>query len=75
MLFRSTLATGDFISFSAIDTEGNPAVPGGYGLSASHTFAGSVYFERMKALGLYTTDKQAIRKRVRQAGMEGVFST
>ncbi len=75
MVIPDTLATGDFISFSAIDTEGNPAVPGGYGLSASHTFAGSVYFKRMKALGLYTTDKQAIRKRVRQAGMEGVFST
>lgn len=72
-LIPGTLATGDFIAFSAINERGNPAVPGGYGLRASHTFAGSVYFERLKALGLYTTDKESIRNRVRQAGMEGAF--
>ncbi len=75
MTIPGTLATGDFINFTAIDEHGNPAVAGGYGLAASHTFAGSVYFERMKSLGLYTTDKHHIRSRVRQAGMEGVFSS
>ncbi len=67
------LATGDFIKFSGIDQAGNPIVNGGYGLKASHTFAGSVYFERMKGLGLYTTDVESIRKRVRDARMEGIF--
>ncbi len=73
LVIPGTLATGDFIRFSAIDEAGNPAVPDGYGLSASHAFAGSVYFERMKGLGLYTTDKGLVRSRVREAGMEGAF--
>lgn len=44
------------------------------GLTEKYTFSGSVYFARMKALGLYTTDRGQIRQRVRQAGLEGVFS-
>jgi hypothetical protein len=37
------------------------------------TFSGSVYFERMTALGLYTTDQAAIAKRVKACGMDGIF--
>ena len=37
------------------------------------TFSGSVYFERMKTLDLYTTDQAAIAKRVKAAGMDGIF--
>ncbi|HYF90897.1 MAG TPA: hypothetical protein VD969_01485 [Symbiobacteriaceae bacterium] len=43
------------------------------GWSQKFTCSGSVYFERMKALGLYTTDVAAIRERVRAAGAEGLF--
>lgn len=38
------------------------------------TFSGSVYFERMKFLNLYTTDRSAIESRVKDAGMAGVFN-
>lgn len=37
------------------------------------TFSGSVYFDRMTALGLYSTDKPSIAKRVEAAGVEGLF--
>jgi hypothetical protein len=43
------------------------------GAGKKYTFSGSVLFERMKQLGLYTTDTGAIRKRVADCGMEGVF--
>jgi len=38
-----------------------------------YTFSGSVYFDRMKALELYTTDRSAIAKRVEKAGVDGIF--
>ncbi len=69
-----TLATGDYILFSAVTTGGLPLVEGGYGLNASHTFAGSVCFDRMKEMGLYTEDPDEAAKRVREAGMEGEFA-
>ena len=43
------------------------------GLSLRFTFSGSVLFERMKDLGLYTTDVTAIRKRVKDAGLTGAL--
>jgi len=44
------------------------------GLAKKYTFSGSVYFERMQKLGLYTTDKAAIAARVEKAGMTGFFA-
>ncbi|MDQ7794834.1 MAG: FAD-dependent oxidoreductase [bacterium] len=44
------------------------------GLFKKYTFSGSVYFQRMKELDLYTTDREAIRARVQAAGLTGVFS-
>lgn len=46
----------------------------GEGLKEKYTFSGSVYFERMKSLGLYTTDREAIEGRVKEQGLWGVFS-
>ena len=43
------------------------------GLGLKYTFSGSVYFERMKQRGLYTTDLKEIEKRVDQAGMAEIF--
>ncbi len=43
------------------------------GLSRKYTFSGSVLFERMKELGMDTTDLPQIRSRVQQAGMTDVF--
>jgi hypothetical protein len=63
----TSLAVGDFISYSgeAMQTE--------EGRMKKYTFSGSVYFERMKQLGLYTTDHEAVRQRVAAAGMTGIF--
>jgi hypothetical protein len=44
------------------------------GLGYKYTFSGSVFFDRMKQKGLYTTDVKQIEKRVDQAGMLGIFS-
>jgi hypothetical protein len=43
-------------------------------ISLRFTFSGSVLFERMKVCGLYTSDVETIRNRVRAAGMEGILS-
>ncbi|HHV19383.1 MAG TPA: FAD-dependent oxidoreductase [Thermoanaerobacterales bacterium] len=44
------------------------------GISKKYTFSGSVYFERMKNQGLYTTDVNEIKDRVEKAGMTNVFN-
>lgn len=63
-----TLACGDIIAWLTSRLR----EPGG--LSVRYTFSGSVYFERMQALGLYTTDRAAIARRVADAGLSGVFA-
>ncbi len=68
-----TLAIGDYIAQCAVDPQGDPAVAGALGLGASYTFAGSVYWNRMKDLSLYETDQEAIRRRVRDERLESVF--
>jgi len=64
-----SLATGDAIA--CVKEEMDSEV----GTIRKYTFSGSVYFERMKELELYTLDPDTIRKRVKDAGMTGVFST
>ena len=43
------------------------------GRSRKYTFSGSVYFERMKENGRYSTDPAEIGAWVEQAGLTGVF--
>ena len=43
------------------------------GLRKKYTFSGSVFFERMKELGLYSTDVDGIAKRVAAAGLSNVY--
>jgi len=62
------LAIGDAISFV------NKQMTTEEGLTKKYTFSGSVYFERMKELGFYTTDADAIHKRVAEAGMTGLYN-
>jgi len=61
------LALGDLISFmhKEIKTE--------EGLQRKYTFSGSVYFERMIKKGMYTTDRKAVREKVRKLGLSGYF--
>lgn len=69
------LAIGDFIAVSAVNSDGLPESPDGYGLLESHTFAGSVFFDRMVKRGLYTVSKDEIKKRVWDLGLWGKFLT
>jgi folate-dependent tRNA-U54 methylase TrmFO/GidA len=63
-----SLAIGDAITYvrTRMGTE--------EGLGLKYTFSGSVYFDRMKARGLYFVDVKKIEERVDRAGMSGVFS-
>lgn len=58
---------GDFISYS--NSEMNKLD----GDKLKFTFAGSVYFNRMKELGFYTTDSDVVRERVKKTGLENIF--
>jgi folate-dependent tRNA-U54 methylase TrmFO/GidA len=68
LILPDTLAIGDAIGHvrEQMQTE--------QGLGLKFTFSGSVYFERMKERGSYTTDVAEIRRRVDAAGMTGVFA-
>jgi hypothetical protein len=63
-----SLAVGDMIAYVKEDMEA------GEGMLNKYTFSGSVYFDRMNELGLYTTDIEAIRARVADAGLSGLFA-
>ncbi|VBB07968.1 glucose inhibited division protein a [Lucifera butyrica] len=65
----SELATGDFISF----IHQQMTVP--EGLHLRYTFSGSVYFERMKALSLYSTNRAEINERVAKAGLSDIYNS
>jgi folate-dependent tRNA-U54 methylase TrmFO/GidA len=67
LILPQTLATGDAISYVRTQMETEE------GLGYKYTFSGSVYFEQMKAKGLYTTDTKQIEQRVGVAGMAEVF--
>jgi len=60
-------ASGDIITFMVSQ------IKKGTGLKSKYTFSGSVYFERMKELDLYTTDLVSIEKRISGAGLKGLF--
>ncbi|APC07939.1 FAD-dependent oxidoreductase [Neomoorella thermoacetica] len=66
LVLPATLAVGDIIAYT------RRQVAGGDGLYQRFTFSGAGYFERMQRLGLYTTDREVIRKRA--GDLAGVFS-
>lgn len=63
----TNLLIGDFISYSNIEMHKED------GDMKRFTFAGSIYFNRMKEKGFYTTDVDVIRKRVKDVGLEGIY--
>ncbi len=68
IVLPTDLCVGDAIAFvrEEMKTEA--------GLGKKYTFSGSVLFERMKKLGLYSTDERSIRERVEKTGLAGIFS-
>jgi len=63
-----SLLIGDFISYS------NEEMHKIGGAKKRFTFAGSIYFERMKELNFYTTDKEKIQKRVKDANLIDIYN-
>jgi hypothetical protein len=68
LVLSDALAVGDAISFVRRQMQEEGV------LSLKYTFSGSVYFDRMQARNLYTTNAKAIRERVAASSLEGVFS-
>jgi threonine dehydrogenase-like Zn-dependent dehydrogenase len=68
LILPDTLGVGDAIRYvrTQMSTEG--------GLGLKYTFSGSVFFNRMKEKGLYSTDSRTVGERVGKAGLEGVFA-
>jgi len=68
LILPETLATGDAIAHvrSQMIDEGS--------LGLKYTFSGSVLFDRMEKLNLYTIDVKEIAERVGAAGMTGIFA-
>ena len=67
LVLPRSLAAGDAIGFvrEQMATE--------EGLGCKFTFSGSVYFERMKKMGLYTMERAAVLERVDKAGLLDIF--
>jgi hypothetical protein len=68
LVLPETLCIGDAISHVREEMQTEK------GLGLKYTFSGSVYFERMKERGSYTTDVAEIRSRVDAAGLTDVFA-
>jgi folate-dependent tRNA-U54 methylase TrmFO/GidA len=67
LVLPDTLAVGDAIRH----VRERMATPEGMG--EKYTFSGAGYFKRMQALGLYSADPVAIRRRVLASGLGHVF--
>lgn len=63
-----SLAVGDFVNFVTDEMKKDEC------RGTKYTFSGSVYFERMKKLGLYTCDTAEISRRVEAEGLSGIFA-
>lgn len=68
LVLPRTTASGDIISYV------NKEMQKKEGLRRRYTMAGSHYFERMKLLGLYSTDPEEIAEWVNDAGLTDVYN-
>lgn len=62
------LAVGDIIAYA------NETLKLENGKNIRHTFSGGEYFDRMKALNLYTTNKSEIEARVKKVNLLNIFN-
>lgn len=61
------LASGDIIAYS------NEQIQTEEGRKKRFTFSGSLYFERMKELGLYTIDKNIIENKIKKINLYNIY--
>jgi hypothetical protein len=64
----TTLTSGDFITFVHEQMKSEA------GLRMRYTFSGSVYFERMKTLSLYSINRAEINERVTRVGLNDIYN-
>ena len=62
-----SIAIGDIITFA------NERAKTREGRKDRYTFAGSIYFKRMKELGLYTLDKEEIANKISKLNLKDIF--
>jgi len=68
IVLPDTLAVGDLIAFA------NHQYKDEHNTLERFTFAGGVFFERMKSRGLYSIQREEVGKRVENAGLSGIFN-
>jgi hypothetical protein len=68
IIFPTSLAVGEAIRFVRLQMGTEE------GMGLKYTFSGSVFFDRMNQLDLYSTDVRKIERRVEAAGMTGIFA-
>ncbi len=62
-----SIAVGDIIAYA------NSKIGTPEGLKSRYTFAGSVYFNRMKKLNLYSIDKNSLKKKISRLDLIKIF--
>ena len=67
LILPTSLAVGDAIQYVRTQMKSES------GLGLKYTFSGSVYFDRMRQLELYSADVKVIEKRVDSAGLAEIF--
>lgn len=63
-----SIAIGDLISYA------NDMIKTENGLMKKYTFAGSVFFDRMIERGLYTTESEIIKERIKNSGLLDIYN-
>ncbi|MTI67805.1 MAG: FAD-dependent oxidoreductase [Firmicutes bacterium] len=62
------LASGDIIAYA------NEQIKSKTGLKKRYTFAGSLYFERMKENNLYTIDSEIIKRKIKRLDLYNIYN-
>ena len=68
LILPTSLASGDFIYYVHEEMKKEE------GLSKRYTFSGAAYFERMKHLAIYSTNREDISDRVFATGMNDIYN-
>ena len=68
LILPSSISIGDIITYA------NDRAETREGRKDRYTFAGAIYFKRMQELGLYTTDIETIKQRVKKVNLDNIFN-
>ncbi|KAB3527357.1 FAD-dependent oxidoreductase [Alkaliphilus serpentinus] len=63
-----SIASGDLIAYA------NEEIKGKEGLKKRYTFAGSIYFNRMKELNLYTTNAEVLKSKIERLNLLNIYN-